>query len=162
SEEILIETASTHNVEVFFTDGQSAHSGQGESNAIGQFFALEKSRGAAPIFRGREPVILITNASGILRGGDERAVAIHKFDEIEAVVLSGAVGIVNIERRIGVGAAEVQSHAEGDVGVGNVFDLLDDDFTALGKFLFELGDKRFGTLAIHRFEGVLRVVGDAV
>ena len=97
-----------------------------------------------------------------MSGGNERAVAVDEFDEIEAVVLGGAIGIVDIERRIGVGAGKIQSHAQGNVGVGDIFDLLDDDLAALGEFFFELRDERFGALAVHGFESVLRVVGDAV
>ena len=55
--------------------------------------------------------------------------------------LRGAVGIVEIKRRVGIGAREIENHADGDVGVGDVLHLLDDHFAALVKFLFKLRDQ---------------------
>jgi hypothetical protein len=74
--------------------------------------------------------------------------------------LRGTVGIVEIERRIGIGTSEIENHADGDVGVADVFHLLNDHFAALVKFLLELGDQRFRALSILLFEGLLRVMRD--
>jgi len=161
-QEILIETAATDDVDGFVTDSLGTYGSQRESDAVRQFFALQKGGGAIPVFAGGDPVIFIADTSGILRRRDESTIGVYKFDEIEIVSLRGAVGVVQIERGIGVGAGQIENHADGNIGVGDVFNLLYDHFTALIELLFELSDEGFGALGVLLFESALRVVGDAV
>src|ERR1700730_4790025 len=161
-EKILIEFAAADDVESSVANRQGTNRGEGKSDAVWKLFAFQECRGAAPVFCGGNPFIFVANARGILRGGNQRAIGVHKFHEIEAVILGGAVGVVNVQGRVCVGARQIESHAQGDIGIGNILDLLSDCFAALHKFLVELCNQRFGALDVHFFEGALGVIGDAI
>ena len=95
---------------------------------------------------------------------DERPFEINEFHEVEAVILRSAIGIANGDGTgSALGLGEVRWLCfDGGVRVGDILDLLHDDFAALGKFFLELGHQSFGTLRVHGFERTLGVVAHPI
>ena len=78
------------------------------------------------------------------------------------MVLSSAVRIMKINRKIGVGPRKVNGHFFGESGFRNVFCLTGNFLAALGKFLFELRHERFGALCVHFLKRGTRVMRHAI
>ena len=99
-----------------------------------------------------DPVVLVAEARGPFRGGNQRAVVGDDVEKIELLRLGDAARVVVILRCVGLRAVQVHGHAQRGFGIGDALHAVGDFVSALRVFAAKLRDQRVGALAVKFLE----------
>ena len=127
------------------------------STASGISTRRRKARLRIPIRLRDHPVVLVAEARGPFRGGNQRAVVRNNVQKIELLGLRDAARVVVILRSVGLRTIQVHGHAQRGFGVGDSLHAARDFVSALRVFPAKLRDQGVGALAVELFERPPRI-----
>ncbi len=157
---MLVKPHPSDHVKTSPADTHGADGFERQRRPFRQLFAVQKRSLARPVHWLGHPFLLITEACGPLRRGDDRAIAGDQLEKVKALTVGQLARSSHVGRIVRLGTVELHCHLHHEIGAGDGCDTSRDFFALTFEFALELGDQRRRPLAIEPLKSVAHGSGN--